>query len=218
MCDSKARDISLGILYGYKALLQVITLILAFSIRKVKVKVVNDSPYITFAIYVTSIVTAVIIVSTYSLKYFVNSYAVVFGLGLLIGTTVILLLVFVPIVSVQCTIMANGIVKNCPRATQRQIEPVYLAFPWNWGRNSHVGNIDRVCDVVLAFYIQSGSHQVFTLSTGLIFIAFFATVAEARFLFTPRAKVTCNCSKSQQQGPGGNQTHKSKLGTQDHNH
>ena len=103
MCDSRARDIALGILYGYKALLQVITLILAFFIRKVKVKVVNDSPYITFAIYVTSIVTAVIIVSTYSLKYFVNSYAVVFGLGLLVGTTVILLLVFVPIVSVSHT-------------------------------------------------------------------------------------------------------------------
>ena len=100
VCDSRARDISLGILYGYKALLQVITLILAFSVRKVKVKVVNDSPYITFAIYVTSIVTAVIIVCTYSLKYYVNSYAVVFGLGLLIGTTAILLLVFVPIVSV----------------------------------------------------------------------------------------------------------------------
>ena len=103
MCDSTARDISLGILYGYKALLQVITLILAFSVRKVKVKVVNDSPYITFAIYVTSIVTAVIIVCTYSLKYYVNSYAVVFGLGLLIGTTVILLLVFVPVVSVLVT-------------------------------------------------------------------------------------------------------------------
>lgn len=99
VCDSVARDISLGILYGYKALLQVISLILAFSVRKVKVKVVNDSPYITFAIYVTSIVTAVIIVSIYSLKYYVNSYAVVLGLGLLIGTTVILLLVFVPVVS-----------------------------------------------------------------------------------------------------------------------
>ena len=100
MCDSTARDIALGILYGYKALLQLIALILAFSVRKVEAKVVNDSPYITFAIYVTSIVTTVIIVSTYSLNDFVNSYAIVFGLGLLIGTTAILLLVFVPIVSV----------------------------------------------------------------------------------------------------------------------
>ena len=94
-----ARDITLGILYGYKALLQLIALILAFSIRKVKFKVLNDSPYIALAIYVTSIVTAVIIVSTYSLKDIINGYAVVFGLGFLIGTTVILFLVFVPNVS-----------------------------------------------------------------------------------------------------------------------
>ena len=74
-------------------------LILAVSIRKVQIKGLNDAVYIIAAIYVTSIVTTVIVVSTYTLVEFVNIYAVVFSLCLFIGTTVILILVFVPPVS-----------------------------------------------------------------------------------------------------------------------
>ena len=69
---------------------------LAFSIRKVKVKGLNDSKYIVAATYVCSIVLAVIIVSTYSLKDLVNVFAAMFGIGFFIGTTVILGLVFGP--------------------------------------------------------------------------------------------------------------------------
>ena len=83
-------------LYGYKALLQVAALVFSFSIRKVKVKGVNDAKYVAAAVYVTSIVTAVIFVSLYSLKAFVNLYAALFSLGFFIGTSVILVLVFIP--------------------------------------------------------------------------------------------------------------------------
>ena len=76
--------------------LQGIALLIAFSIRKVKVKGLNDAKYIGAAIYVTSIVLAVIIVATYSLKDVINGFAVLFCAGFLIGTTVILILVFVP--------------------------------------------------------------------------------------------------------------------------
>ena len=100
VCDSTSRDIFLGVLYGYKMALQVIALVLAFSIRKVKVKGLDDSKYIAAAIYITSIVLAVIIVLTYSLKGFINVFAVVFCTGFVGGTTVILLLVFVPLVSI----------------------------------------------------------------------------------------------------------------------
>ena len=96
VCSSTARNIFLGILYGYKMLLQVIALVLAFSTRKVKVKGLNDAKYIAAAIYVTSIVLAVIIVATYSLNEFVNAYPALFCTGFLIGTTFILGLVFVP--------------------------------------------------------------------------------------------------------------------------
>ena len=89
-----------AVLYGYKGLLQAIALLLAFCIRKVKVKGLDDSMYIAASIYVTSIVLAVIIVSTYTLREYVNAYPAVIGIGLLVGTSMILGLVFVPRVSV----------------------------------------------------------------------------------------------------------------------
>ena len=96
ICDSNSRDIALGILFGYKALLQIIALILSFSIGGVKTKGLNDAKHITIAVYVTSIVTAVIFISSYTLKTFLNLFAALFSFGILVGTTVILALVFLP--------------------------------------------------------------------------------------------------------------------------
>ena len=104
MCEANGQVVLYAVLYGYKGLLQAIALILAFRTRKVKVKGLDDSKYIAASIYVTSIVLAVIIVSTYTLMDYVNVYPAVVGMGLLIGTTMILGLVFVPRVSVYCSI------------------------------------------------------------------------------------------------------------------
>lgn len=82
-------------------LLQIVALILAFSIRKVKVKGLNDAKYIGAAIYVTSIMMAVIIVATYTLKDTINGFEALFSTGFMVGTTIILILVFVPLVSMQ---------------------------------------------------------------------------------------------------------------------
>ena len=98
VCDSTARNIFLGVLYGYKMVLQVMALFLAFAIRKVKVKGLNDAKYIGAAIYVTSIVLAVVIVATYTLKDALNGFAALSCAGFLVGTTAILILVFVPLV------------------------------------------------------------------------------------------------------------------------
>ncbi len=95
-CSSTSRDITLGILYGYKGVLQAIALLFAFQIRKVKVKGLNDAKYIAGAIYVTSIILVVTIVSTFALSESVIVYPVVFGLEILLGTTAILVLAFVP--------------------------------------------------------------------------------------------------------------------------
>ena len=62
-------------------------------------KGLDDSKYIAAAIYVTSIVLAVTTVSTYTLMDYVNIYPAVVGMGFLLGTTMILALVFVPRVS-----------------------------------------------------------------------------------------------------------------------
>ena len=99
-CDSQARDIFLGILYGYKAALQILALVLSFGIRKVKVKGLDDSKYIAAAVYVTSIVLAVVIVGTYTLNDYVNGFPALVSIGFFIGTTFILLLVFIPRVRV----------------------------------------------------------------------------------------------------------------------
>ena len=88
-----------AVLFGYKGVLQVLALLLAFRTRNVKVKGLDDSVYIAASVYVTSIVLTVIIVSTYTLRDFVNAYPAVVGMGLLLGTSAILGLVFIPRVS-----------------------------------------------------------------------------------------------------------------------
>ena len=100
ICHSMNRDIALGVLYGYKALLQIVAILFAFSTRKVKVKGLNDAKYIAIAVYVTSIVTAVIIVATYSLYDFRNVLSIVLCTGIFVGATSILILVFIPKVSI----------------------------------------------------------------------------------------------------------------------
>ena len=78
------------------SLTQVIAMLFASQIRKVKIMGLNDAKYIAAAIYVTSIVVAVAMVSTYTLRDFVNVHAAMFGIGFWLGTTVSLGLVFIP--------------------------------------------------------------------------------------------------------------------------
>ena len=96
LCDSRERDIWLGVVYGYKAILQVGAIFLAFGTRKVTIEGLNDSQYIAAAIYVTSLFLTAIIVLSVTVNDFVNLYAGLIGGGILITTTAILGLVFVP--------------------------------------------------------------------------------------------------------------------------
>lgn len=100
VCDSRSRDIFLGVLYGCKALLQIMAMIFAFSTRKVKVKGLDDTKFIVAIVYVTSLATAVILVAIYALKTQVNGFAVLFNAGILVGATATLFFVFVPKASV----------------------------------------------------------------------------------------------------------------------
>ena len=113
ICDTEARKIFLGILYGYKALLQIIALVFSFSIRKVKVKGLDDAKYIAASIYVSSVVFAVIIVCNYTLNDFINAFAAVFCTGFWIGTSVILALSFIPLVIIYCSINYLAIIFIC---------------------------------------------------------------------------------------------------------
>ena len=86
----------MGILYGYKMLLQVIALVFAIATRNVKVKGLDDSKYIVAATYVASVALAAIVTITFTLGNFINVFAALFSTVIFIGTTVILGLVFVP--------------------------------------------------------------------------------------------------------------------------
>ena len=100
MCESQGQLYLFAVLCGYKGALQVLALLLAFRTRNVKMKGLDDSVYIAASVYITSIVLTVIFISTYTLREYMNSYPAVVGLGLLLGTTVILGLVFIPLVSI----------------------------------------------------------------------------------------------------------------------
>ena len=95
-CDSLNRDVTLGVLLGYKTVLQIIAFVLTFSIQKVKLKGLNDAKYIAVAVYITNSVTAIAFVTFYSLKRFLNIHAALFSLSTLCGTTAILALIFIP--------------------------------------------------------------------------------------------------------------------------
>jgi hypothetical protein len=69
-------------------LARILALLLSFATWKVQMRGLYDSKPIIIATYVTSLVLAVVIVSTYSLVEYINGYATVFG------TTFILCLVF----------------------------------------------------------------------------------------------------------------------------
>ena len=96
ICHSRLRPIFQGVLYGYKGVLQIIALFLAFTTRKVKVKGLNDTLYIAAATYITSLLLVVAVVSTYALRVYLNIFASVFSFCLLLGTLAIVSLVFIP--------------------------------------------------------------------------------------------------------------------------
>lgn len=98
-CDTEGRGILILLLYISKLFLQIVALILAFRTRKVKVKGLDDSKYISAAIYITTIVLPVSIFASFTLRSHINAFPAVVGAAHYFGATAILLLVFVPRVS-----------------------------------------------------------------------------------------------------------------------
>ena len=96
VCASSERQITLGILYGYKALLQFLAVILALKTRKVQVKGLDDSKYIIAATYLSSLVLLAVIIMTYTAYELINTYAVVTSASFILGSTMIVAIVFIP--------------------------------------------------------------------------------------------------------------------------
>ena len=102
-CNIEGRRETVILIYVYKMAVQVISLILAFRTRKVKVKGLDDSKYIIANIYVTSIVLPISMFASSVLRNHVNAFPAILGLAHYFGATVTLLLVFVPRVSLHDT-------------------------------------------------------------------------------------------------------------------
>ena len=107
VCESHDRDIWIGILFGFKALLQVAALFLAFGIRKVKVKGLNDSKFIAATVYITSIILTVQIIVYITLNEHVDTFSALFSTCIFITATIILGLIFIPQV---CNVV---LMENC---------------------------------------------------------------------------------------------------------
>ena len=114
---SRFQDIVIGLYNGYKVILQVVAMVLAFLTRKVKVKGLDDSKFIAAIVYITSIILAILIVSEYTINEFVDAYTVIFSMGILTDSTCILGLVFIPKVS-------------CQESTNYYPLPLLLATSW----------------------------------------------------------------------------------------
>ena len=69
---------------------------MAFHIRRVKVKALNDSKEIAVIIYINSIILALLAVTQFVLETYHDAYAAMFGLALLVDATLFLGLIFIP--------------------------------------------------------------------------------------------------------------------------
>ena len=101
VCESRDRDIWIGILFGFKVILQVAALFLAFGIRKVKMKGLNDSKFIGATVYITSIILTIQIIVYITLNEYVNTFSALFSTCIFITATIILGSIFIPQVYIQ---------------------------------------------------------------------------------------------------------------------
>ena len=84
------------VLYFYLAVLQTTALVLAFKIRKVKIKVLNDSREISAIVYITSVIDVELILITVLLDNYNNVQLLLYYGGVQIAAVVVAGLVYLP--------------------------------------------------------------------------------------------------------------------------
>lgn len=99
ICMNDDAIVWLALSYAYKGLLQLVAMFMAFHTRRVKIKILNDSKEVAAIIYINSIILVLLAVVEFALSNYHEVHAALFGLALLVGSTVFLTLVFVPKVS-----------------------------------------------------------------------------------------------------------------------
>ena len=100
-CIGSGTVVWFAISYAYKGLLQLVAMFMAFHIRRVKIKALNDSKEIAVIIYINSITLALLAVVEFALNAYHEVYAALLGLGIMVAATLFLALVFIPKVLLQ---------------------------------------------------------------------------------------------------------------------
>ena len=87
------------ILYSvYLGILQVFALYLAFQIRKVKVKGLDDAKYTAIVVFINTIlaVTSLATIAIFSVTKYINTTSLIYGTSVWISATTVLGLMFIP--------------------------------------------------------------------------------------------------------------------------
>ena len=96
VCLNSGATVWLAISYAYKGLLQLMAMLVAFHVRRVKIKALNETKETVVIIYINSLTLLLWIVAEFVFYSYHEAYPTVFGLALLSGASVFLTLVFVP--------------------------------------------------------------------------------------------------------------------------
>lgn len=111
VCSARHRYAWLGVLFLYKGILLTIGVFLAFETRKVKIRQLNDSHLIAMCVYATVVLSIALAPIGLVLETSVDVFYAIVGFMVLFGTTLILLLLYIPKVHihVHCIYRAQNI-------------------------------------------------------------------------------------------------------------
>ena len=101
-CTSSSEPYWLSILFGYKVLIQVTGVVLAFKIRTIQIKDLNDTKETSAIIYITSILLAIVIIVTLTLGDYQNIDGSAYAFGICTSTTLVVAFTFIPKVCAKC--------------------------------------------------------------------------------------------------------------------
>ncbi|KAL5471262.1 hypothetical protein EMCRGX_G029358 [Ephydatia muelleri] len=85
-----------ALIFAYFAVLQILGIMLAFQTRKVKFPGLKDSKFVAIIMYTSSLVLLLLIVNAFAFDSYLNTSGSLHAIGVLILTTSILALIFIP--------------------------------------------------------------------------------------------------------------------------
>ena len=104
-CQGRNEKVWIYILYAGVILTQLLAFFFAVRLRKVHIQVLNDSKYMAVIIYLSTMIIIVMLVGIVALDDFINADAAVFAGGVMLYTSVVLCLTFIPKVRTRSSLI-----------------------------------------------------------------------------------------------------------------